>query len=147
MKASTQREDRSACSRGRWRRLLGAAEKDRLHHSFNLRGHFLSRDAVGSLEPAARGSGDGPGRRGREQCCIDAGCQLMMGSALQEHALDDRDNGAFEGHFRQLGRTARSLSEIVTDAACNGAECAIAVCEGKATARDEITEAGGCHGL
>ena len=70
-----------------------------------------------------------------------------MGSALLEHALNDQDNGAFEGHFRQLGRTARSFGEIVTDAERNGTERAIAVREGKAAANDKVPGAGGCHGL
>src|ERR1039457_1819591 len=48
--------------------LLRVAEKDRLHHSFNLRGHLLSGDAVGGLKPATRGSEDGPSGRGRQQC-------------------------------------------------------------------------------
>ena len=49
-------------------KLLRGTEKDRLHHSFNLRGHFLSGDAVRGLKPATCGSEDGPGRRGRQQC-------------------------------------------------------------------------------
>ena len=48
--------------------LLRGAEKDRLHHSFNLRGHLLSGDAIAGLKPATRGSEDGPGSRGRQQC-------------------------------------------------------------------------------
>src|SRR5580692_4517653 len=71
----------------------------------------------------------------------------MMSSTLQEHALNDRNHGVFEGHLRQLGRTARSFGEIVTNTERNRADCAVAVREGKTTARDEIAEASGCHGL
>src|ERR1700760_2766300 len=70
-----------------------------------------------------------------------------MGSTLEEHGLNNRNHGVFKWHLRQLGGTARSFGEIVTDAKRNRAECAIAVCKGKATAGNEIAEAGGCHGL
>src|ERR1700743_882677 len=71
----------------------------------------------------------------------------MMGSTLQKHSLNDRNHRVFEGHFRQLGRTACRLGEIVTEAERNGAECAVAVGEGKTAACDQVAEAGGRHGL
>jgi hypothetical protein len=38
-------------------------EFENARHSFNLRGHPLSGDAVGGLKPATRGSEDDPGSR------------------------------------------------------------------------------------
>jgi len=45
--------------------LLRGAEKDWAHHGFNPGCHLFRGDAIGSLEPAARGSKNGPRSGGR----------------------------------------------------------------------------------
>jgi hypothetical protein len=73
---------------------LRGAEKDRTYHGFNPGGHFLGGDTLWDLIPAARGSKNGPGRGGRQQCRIDTRCNPMKGKAFLEHALDDGDVAA-----------------------------------------------------
>jgi hypothetical protein len=73
------------------------------------------------LKPAARGSKNGPGRGGRQQCRIDTGCQPMMGKAFLEPILDDGDDGAFERYLSQLTGATCGFSEIVANTECNGA--------------------------
>jgi len=64
----------------------------------------------------------------------------MKGKAFLEHALDDRDDGAFERHPSQLTGTACALSKIVADAEGNGAQCSMAVGKGDAAALDQIAK-------
>src|ERR1700730_15018139 len=118
--------------------LLRGAEKDRIHHGFNPGCHVLGGDTVGCLKPAARGSKNGPGRGGRQQCRIDTGCHPMMGKAFLEHILDDGDDGAFERYLSQLTGATCGLSKIVADAESNSAQCSIAVGKGEAPALDQI---------
>src|SRR5882672_9024825 len=110
--------------------LLRGAEGDRTHHGFNPGCHLLGGDTVRGLKPAARGSENGPGCGGRQQCWIDTGCHSigchaigcdpMKGKTFLKHILDDRDDGAFERHPSQLTGTACALRKIVADAEGNG---------------------------
>ena len=127
--------------------LNGGVEEDRFHHRFNFGGHFFGGNAVGSLVPPSRGAEDRPCRGGCEQLGIGSRNDRVVRGAFLKHALHGGDDGAFDGHGSQLGRAARGLGEIIADAKRNGSQGPIAVCEGKATARDQIAEAGGGEGL
>jgi helix-turn-helix protein len=127
--------------------LLRGAEKEGIHHGFNPGCHLLGGDTVGGLKPAARGSKNGPGCGGRQQCRIDTGCDPMKSKAFLEHALDDGDDGAFEWYPSQLTGTTCVLGKIVADAECNGAEGSMAVGKGDGAALYQVSKADVCHGL
>jgi len=82
--------------------LLRSAEKDRLYDGFNPDGHLLGGDTVGGLKPATRGSNNGPGCGGRQQCRIDPACRAQP-----------RDN-------RWQGRTASVRPSRLTTEASRG---------------------------
>src|ERR1041384_3242533 len=128
-------------------RLLRSAEKNRVDHGFNPGCHLLGRDAIGALNPAARGSKNSPGCGGRQQRRIGAGSDSMMGKAFLEQILDNRDDGALKRHPSQLTGAPCGFSKVVTDAQCNGAQRAMAVSKGDGSALYQIAEAGFCHGL
>src|ERR1700678_1019086 len=129
------------------RQLLRGAEKDRTHHGLNRGCHLLGGDTVRGLKPTARSSKNSPGRGGRPQRRIGAGCEPMMGKAVFEHALDHRDDGAYKRHPSQLTGTAWGLSKIIAHAECNGAQRTIAFGNGDTAALDQVAEAEFCHSL
>ena len=98
------------------RNLHGSTKEDRLHHGFNLGGHLLRGNAVGSLMPPSRSPEDGPGSCGCQQFAIGTRCHCVIRGAFLEYTLHDRDDRAFEGQLSQLARAARSLGEIIADA-------------------------------
>src|SRR5215471_12053412 len=124
-----------------------SGQEDRLHHYFNLGRHFLSRNAVGSLVPASCGSEDSPGSSGCEHSGVGARCHSVFCGAFLKYVLYHRDDGAFERQPGQLSRAASALGEVIADPERNGSQRTVAICKGKTASRDEVTEAGGCHGL
>jgi len=107
-----------------------STEREGLHHRFNPGSHLLSRNAVGCLIPAARGTEDGPSGRSCQQFSIDAGRHRVISRTLPEHVYHHRDDGTFEGHLRQLTGTTCGLSEIIANTKCDGSKCTVAVREG-----------------